>query len=115
MKNWELLTEYNDPVNMGTYNYNYNPTLGNLDNITHALYDVLPYSNEKYAIIINGCGWGNVKGVFVDATKAIENLDRFTLSKSENPDSARTYRKNKRDEFISIGGIAIEERVEEQE
>lgn len=46
-RNGILLTEENDPVNMGTYNY-YGPAL---NRILHGYFDVVPYNV-----------WGNVKG-----------------------------------------------------
>ncbi len=71
-KNGTLLTQSNDPVNMGTYNY------ADPDNnkIKHGLYDVEPY----YL-------WGNIVGVPKPSIPATENLDRYNA----NSDAQRHY------------------------
>jgi hypothetical protein len=73
MKNWELLTEYNDSLNMGTYNYA-SPNPPYLTIINHQFIDVDPY--EK---------WGNIKGVLKPSPQD-ENQERFN-----NNTSAQDY------------------------
>jgi hypothetical protein len=52
-KSGTLLTQYNDPVNMGTFNYGNNYTGGAL---AHFELDMVPYG------VLNGTGMGNVPG-----------------------------------------------------
>lgn len=60
----DLLTESNDPINMGTYNYS-DPA----DIIHHGLYDVLPYES-----------WGNVPGVLKPGDP-FANSDKYDANK----------------------------------
>ena len=56
-QNGQLCTEFNDPVNMGTYNYAGYKT----DVLGHIWYDVYPYANEYIGEIYAwGLGFGNV-------------------------------------------------------
>ncbi len=67
-KNGVLLTEKNDAVNMGTYNYA-SPVS---DPEKHIIYDVLPYSV-----------WGNVMfGRSYTDEDALDNLDKFSANES---------------------------------
>ena len=57
-----LLTEYNDPQNMGTYNY------GNPDNwLAHGIYDVAPYLR-----------YGNTIGDIYESGSEQKNRDKVT-------------------------------------
>ena len=52
-----LLTEYNDSINMGTYNY-----AGPDDVTKHALLDVLPWADSDTVLYgVLGSGWKNVR------------------------------------------------------
>ena len=68
----ELLTEYNDPVNMGTYNYA-SPN----DPVNHFMFDVKPYSNEWYFVLLGAQGWFNVPGVDIDCNARKKNVNKY--------------------------------------
>jgi Mg-chelatase subunit ChlD len=76
-----LLDEFNDPVNMGTYNYG-------ISLIDHLILDVVPYSNE-FLVSLGGVfftgypgrGWFNTPGIFVDVASRGKNLDRYNENK----------------------------------
>lgn len=73
-KNGDLLTEENDPINMGTYNYaDYETTP-----VKHGLYDIWPYFI-----------WGNVKGYKKPDDDEWHNLDRF----NNNSEAIKRYEK----------------------
>ena len=61
------MTEFNDPVNMGTYNYA-DQTLGIFGIIGHGLLDVAPWGFPH--------NWGNIPGVPIPNTSD-ENGKRY--------------------------------------
>ncbi|MDP4181824.1 MAG: hypothetical protein Q8942_12115 [Bacillota bacterium] len=78
-KNGQLLTENNDPINMGTFNY----AAGMRGSASHKKYDIDPYLK-----------WGNTLSSYMSKAEISSEINKALKNYSENQIVIDEYRKN---------------------